>query len=306
MISLDFLASFDAQVLSSVQNAVLPQHWLETFFSIITLLGHPVVWLIIAAVLFWIRDEKKGFFLVNTIVFSVAAAGVLKAIVQRPRPDPGQFVVDPEPAWLSRIAADPLQKYSFPSGHATMISSMVGFYWRKIDSNWKILSVIGIVLVGLSRLVLGVHFLSDVLAGIVVGLLVGKLSQIVSDKLVQRQFRLSNLEDEFGVLVVVLAAVVAIAFSQPPALVLTLAGFYVGFFLNREHELHQTKLERNPQIVKAVLGLAGLGIGFLAATFALSGALQWALFAICGFWISYLYPWLYQTVLIGKTPKKGF
>lgn len=68
--------------------------------------------------------------------------------------------------------------FSFPSGHATISAALFGYFayflWRQVDT-WKtrlnILFATGILImvIGFSRLYLGVHFLSDVLGGYLLG-----------------------------------------------------------------------------------------------------------------------------------------
>lgn len=69
---------------------------------------------------------------------------------------------------------------SFPSGHATAVSSLIPFF----NSN-NILSFFWIfiaIIVSLSRVYLGVHYLSDVIAGFLLGSLIGEISIYLSEK----------------------------------------------------------------------------------------------------------------------------
>lgn len=77
---------------------------------------------------------------------------------------------------------------SFPSGHATMAMALYGFiFWavykfdhHKIKKIFLIFLGILIPLVGISRLYLGVHYLSDVLAGFAIGLFWLWLSHLIA------------------------------------------------------------------------------------------------------------------------------
>lgn len=91
---------------------------------------------------------------------------VLKFIVQRPRPEGYRLAVE--------------TSYSFPSGHSMISMAFYGLLiwmvWKYERDNilrhvWCCLFAFIIVMVGLSRIYLGVHYASDVLAGFCVSLL---------------------------------------------------------------------------------------------------------------------------------------
>jgi undecaprenyl-diphosphatase len=106
---------------------------------------------------------------------------LLKSIFHRSRPVP----------LLGIIAA---QQYSFPSGHA-MVSSAFYLYlaylsWRLVHGVWRIVLTAGlaalVLLIGLSRIYLQAHFLTDVIAGWIAGFLWADAVIIGSQLLVTR------------------------------------------------------------------------------------------------------------------------
>jgi undecaprenyl-diphosphatase len=74
----------------------------------------------------------------------------------------------------SMVPANPLQDHSFPSGHTTAISSLVMPYILFLPQLAFALIPIGLC-VGLSRIYLGLHYPSDVIAGGILGTLTGSL-----------------------------------------------------------------------------------------------------------------------------------
>lgn len=140
-------------------------------FTWITLLGKfqivLMAGLIFSILLFlW---EKKSYILPFwfTILGSELFAFIAKIAINRPRPD-GAL-----PVYIEDSS-------SFPSGHATIAAALYGFltYFffknirkRKNKINIFFLGVVIILLIGLSRLYLGVHFLSDVIGGYLIGFL---------------------------------------------------------------------------------------------------------------------------------------
>jgi len=141
---------------------------LNQFFLIFTKLGswEMIVFLsICVAGLFYFYKKKD---LILPLFLAVLGSGatslVLKYLVDRPRP-------------LSSLALAVENSPSFPSAHATLILAFFGFLiycvWK---FNWKryvkiiitLVFCIIMVFIGFSRLYLGVHYLSDVLAGYLV------------------------------------------------------------------------------------------------------------------------------------------
>lgn len=146
-------------------------HFFVDFFSWVTHFGDPrviaVVAIAMAVVLFRHRlwNYKAGFAL--ALFGSVAATEALKLIVARDRPLPPFPLLD-------------VPGYSFPSMHAAVSLATFGFLaymvWEHLrPSHYRlpfalILAALPI-LIGFSRVYLGVHFPSDVLGGWVVGAL---------------------------------------------------------------------------------------------------------------------------------------
>ena len=109
---------------------------------------------------------------------TLAGAQVLKWLVQRDRP-PLSALADPP-------AADPT--YSFPSGHTTVATVLVVALLIVVPGGWKWLTgVVGgavVVLVAVSRVYLGAHYPSDVIASILVGIAGVVLLRIVCCNLI--------------------------------------------------------------------------------------------------------------------------
>jgi undecaprenyl-diphosphatase len=115
-------------------------------------------------VLWLLYKKRRREALLVALLFAAATAGSegLKALVARPRPQGGG-------------AGIPGVVYSFPSGHAfedVMILGMIALrLWRRARSRWipwtfTILAVVVVVFVCIARVALGVHYPSDMLAGL--------------------------------------------------------------------------------------------------------------------------------------------
>ena len=140
-------------------------------------LGAPVVLVCIGILIaFWnilTRSWRTATVWVLTVGASVVAVESIKAFVSRLRPEDALLVL-----------TDP----SFPSGHALMSAAfftLLGYFGiQKIQSNTKkvliiVLCILAPLLVGISRVVLNVHWVTDVLVGWVVGILIAAVAIIL-------------------------------------------------------------------------------------------------------------------------------
>ena len=138
---------------------------LTNIFKFISFICSPKFMILVNVCLFIfiILKKKYKLFLINVAsIASVVVNNIIKIIIKRERPN---FLV------LSNETS-----YSFPSGHSMIsilffgsIIYLVNKYNIKYRKTITILLSIFIILVGLSRLYLGVHFLTDVIGGYLCG-----------------------------------------------------------------------------------------------------------------------------------------
>lgn len=145
----------------------LRQPWLTPYMESISELAQPVALLaMLLAVEAFAPGRRPGACAAVNLVCAVALNVLLKQLVQRPRPDGFRLIAE--------------TGYSFPSGHSMvamafygLLAWMVWHYERDRFVRW--LCVIGfglvIALIGISRIYLGVHYASDVIAGFCVSLI---------------------------------------------------------------------------------------------------------------------------------------
>ena len=112
--------------------------------------------------------------LVSMALCFLIANLLLKNLVARPRP----YQTFPDLTTLTRRPRD----YSFPSGHTAIgFASAAALFWS-VPKKQRWIAVVLLVLsvlVALSRVYLGVHYPTDVLAGTVIGVLTGKIASVV-------------------------------------------------------------------------------------------------------------------------------
>ncbi len=138
---------------------------LTKIFLIITSLGSPYVLIVLTLLSFLLKNKKISFIITANLGLITIINQALKFIIKRPRPSDLFLVVE--------------TGYSFPSGHSMVSLSFYGlliYFIYKYFKNKKLkiclitlLSLI-IVLIGVSRVYLGVHFVSDVISGFLLSL----------------------------------------------------------------------------------------------------------------------------------------
>ena len=166
--------------------------WLTTTLTWITNAFGPGILPIlvgVACVAWWLATKRwrSPALLLGAMVTSTLIAFVVKVIVHRPRPAPDLQVI---PGLET--------SFSFPSGHTTGAATLVLvtaylLWWHRRSGRslavWAAASVVIVVLVGGSRLYLGYHFVTDVLAGACLGVVTLGLVVAASGWLDERQVR---------------------------------------------------------------------------------------------------------------------
>ncbi|MBD3310519.1 phosphatase PAP2 family protein [Candidatus Woesearchaeota archaeon] len=122
--------------------------------------------------LFW-KNKKREWIpaLWGSVLLTSVTVHALKFAVQRPRPM-GNILFVPLMGWIS---------YSFPSGHAAVASAAAPILCRGFPRlRW--LWIMFPLMMALSRLYQNLHYLSDVAAGITIGLTFGLLTVMFEDR----------------------------------------------------------------------------------------------------------------------------
>lgn len=167
---LQSVQNLDGEILLQIQQH-LRTDMLTPLMKFVTFLGNGGwFWILCAVVLLAIpKTRKTGYAAVLSLIFGVIVTNLLlKNIVARPRP----FA---EIEALIPLIAKPTD-FSFPSGHTTASFAVALVMLRMLPKKIGIPAVVLAALVAFSRLYLGVHYPTDVLAGFVVALVGSSLA----------------------------------------------------------------------------------------------------------------------------------
>ena len=245
-------------------------YWLESirmpglneFMLMITKLGEETTFLVLALIFFWCVDKKRGYLLMSVGFIGTMANQFMKLWFRVPRP----WVLDPDFTILEQ-AREAATGYSFPSGHTTSAVATFGSIaaTTKRKATFAVCAALA-VLVGLSRMYIGVHTPADVL--------VGALTSVVLILLLRKA------PENHRSMVVLVAAMMAMALGLMafvrvypfPAdvdehnlasgmknaytMVGCMAGVGFVYFIEKKYINFSTEAVWWAQILKAVLGLA--------------------------------------------------
>lgn len=168
--------SIEFSILDFLQTIHTPL--LDKIMILFTHLGDQgFIWVCLTLVLLLIPKTRKiGVILLISLILDTLVCNVfLKNIFMRPRP----CTINPN---ISLLIPKP-QDYSFPSGHTAASFTIVSVLCLLKQRKLFIISVIVACLIAFSRMYLYVHFPSDIIGGIFVGILCGFISYLLSFKI---------------------------------------------------------------------------------------------------------------------------
>ena len=150
----------ELRILEQIQTLRTP--FLDNFFKYFTFLGNGGWFFVVMGIIFLInkKTRKTGLRVLTALLISLIVGNIiLKPLVARPRP-----------YWVKNmdILVKHLMDYSFPSGHSYAASAFAASLWYE-NKNWATFCFVLAILMGISRLYLFVHYPTDVLAGLILG-----------------------------------------------------------------------------------------------------------------------------------------
>ncbi len=244
--------------------------FMDGVMSGVTWLGQETAFIIIGMIVLWCVDKKYGYRFLCMFMSGLFINQFLKALFMIPRP----WVVDPE-FKIVESAREGASGWSFPSGHTQSAVLLYGGLAQRIKKAWAyIVAAVLILLVGFSRMYLGVHTLLDVGVSMITGVLVIALCELYFNR----------FGDEIGPFSIASGVIAALSLGLIVYIMLTRDaasddaetvknacvlfgssfGLFAGGYVEKRFVKFDTKAVWWVQIIKVVLGFAvvmGLRIG---------------------------------------------
>lgn len=158
-----YTAKFDTYVYDFIIS--FRNSFLDHYFITVTKLGNTSIVVLVVLILALIFRNRYSIFLIVSSIDSVILNTIFKYIIQRPRPNELRLISQ--------------SGYSFPSGHAMISICLYGYLcylaFTKIKNKVykyvvSTILILVILSIGVSRIYVGVHYASDVVAGYLLAL----------------------------------------------------------------------------------------------------------------------------------------
>ncbi len=296
---LESLVPWGIEVIIWVQSFSNP--FLDAVFTVFTFLGYEQFYSLLLTFVYWCVHRRIGVALAYLSLLSAWFNDVVKYLFRIPRP--GAFDA------RIRVLTEETSP-SFPSGHAQ--GAMVNWGYLAYRFRKPVFTAVAIVLIlgiGLSRIVLGVHFPQDVIGGWLIGLgllLVYIWAEPPVEGWIARQGRPVQLLLAIGVPVLLIFLHPADSDGLYPAKgaitpMSGLVGFGVGLVMERTWVRFTVEGEWWRRALRFVVGLLVVAIFYLGLPMILpegmaygpEAALRFLRYALAGWAGTFLCPWLF-------------
>ena len=319
---MDSLYQFGINLIQSLQT-LSPA--LDGLMDIGSSIGLPEFFLVLIPFIYWTIDRRIGMRTMLVLLYFDFINASLKILFHQPRP-----------FWLGGVETLSAEgSYGIPSGHSGRTLAVAGYLATQVKKNWFwVIASLYILLVGISRMYLGMHFPQDVLGGWLLGILViwgiSKWESVIRDWLIDKsiatQIGLGFLE-ALGMLLIGYLVRFAVAGAPDPAewspynadartitsfftISGAVFGAYAGYALMRQYASFNSKGAWSKRLVRFAIGLVGVlalyyGLDTLFASIApdestLGYILRFIRYAAVLFGATFLAPWLFLKIKLAE------
>lgn len=187
----EFFAEFDQWMAVWIHNLyTVSGQFFTPFFSFISILGHDGIALILLSVIlmFFRRTRRYGTaMLIALAIGALITNCCLKILIARARPYAEEtknfFGTDLYQQLWQAVGSKTESDKSFPSGHTTAAFAAMTAVFMTGKKKFSWLAFVFAILMAISRIYLVVHFASDVMVGVVIGLFSGYVGTLLARRI---------------------------------------------------------------------------------------------------------------------------
>ena len=271
----------------------------DDVFRGITFMGEEMFFLLFIPLLVWSVDMAIGVRVGIAFLLSAYLNPVLKEVFKEPRP----FHID------STVKLSEAEGGGMPSGHAQTSVMVWGVLAWQVGKKWFWgVAVALMLLIGFSRIFLGVHFPHQVLSGWMVGIVI-LAAYLLLEPRVEHWLGGLRLHEQLAVAFGI-PVLLALAFPSDStvAAMAVMAGFGCGLAITHQYIPFSTAGYWWQRLVRYAIGAAvmlGIYLGLSAIFPEAAGGLYYLLrfvrYGLVGLWISLGAPWLFVQLHLTET-----
>jgi membrane-associated phospholipid phosphatase len=286
---MDPILEWGIEVIVAIQTIRSPM--LDAFFRGVTFLGNAEFYLLLAPIIIWCVNYRLGARVGILLLFSSYINEALKNSFMQPRP------CEPRPD----VCIDHAEGYGIPSGHSQNAIVFWGVIAQWIGTAWGwIAAILLMLLIGISRMYLGVHFPTDVFVGWAIGIVILGIYIVLGERV---EKWLGGLSLAVQILLALLLPLVLLA-VQPNDVMVQITGAFAGIAVGVALTMRYLEFDAKGPIwkraVRFLLGVAvvaaiyfGLRMIFPGEGESLYAVLRFIRYSLVGLWISLGAPWLF-------------
>jgi len=272
---------------------------LDTILKAITFLGEEMFFLIFLPLIFWCVDFTVGARLAFAFLLSTYVNTGIKGLFAHPRP----FELDPA------VQLHDAEGYGLPSGHSQSAVVVWGVIAAGFRKTWLwVAAILLMVLIGFSRVYLGVHFPTDVLGGWAVGA-VFLAVYLALEPRVETWLRQASLTVQLALAVAVpLGLLLLHPASDTASSMAVLMGMGAGMALTRRVSPFSAAGPLWQRVVRFLVGAIVLLVLYFGLKLVFPGegeplyfAMRVVRYALVGLWAGLGAPWLFRRLRLASS-----
>jgi len=291
---MDPILAWGLDVIRAFQSVASPA--LTILMKALTFGGTEYFYIVLLTGVYWCVDKRRGSRLAVLVLVSTALNLWLKIVFALPRP----FDADPSVG----MAFEPT--FSFPSNHAQTAAVFWGAIAVLFRGPWRLaVGILPPLLVGLSRIYLGVHYPTDVLGGWTIGALMVAADRFAGDGI---ERSLAGLRQSLRLAVAAAAALAMVAvYRQDVSMAGTLFGFAFGIIYFPLAAAFAVDGPPARRALRYLLGLATVAVVYALPKLLVVGLeaggpplVRFIRYAAVGAWAGVGAPWLFMKLRLAE------